>query len=49
MVLMNAGAAIYVSGKADSIKGGILLATESIDSGKAMEKLETLKEMTNTQ
>jgi anthranilate phosphoribosyltransferase len=39
-VLMNAGAALYIGGKADSIKAGIDLAAELIDSGKAYEKLE---------
>jgi anthranilate phosphoribosyltransferase len=39
-VLMNAGAALYIGGKADSIKAGIELAEELIDSGKAYEKLE---------
>ena len=33
-VLMNAGAALYISGKADSMKDGIALAAEIIDSGK---------------
>jgi anthranilate phosphoribosyltransferase len=37
---MNAGAALYIGGKADSIKAGIDLAAELIDSGKAYEKLE---------
>ena len=46
-VLMNAGAVIYVSGKAKSIKEGIELAKESIDSGKAKEKLEALKNLSN--
>ena len=41
-VLLNAGAAIYANGKSGSIKEGIELAKESIDSGKAKEKLEML-------
>lgn len=41
-VLMNAGAALYINGKADSIKSGIELAAEIIDSGKALETLEKL-------
>lgn len=44
IVLLNAGAAIYVSDKAGSIKEGIELAKVSIDSGKALKKLELLKE-----
>ncbi len=38
-VLMNAGAALYIGGKAASIKEGIALAAELIDSGKALETL----------
>lgn len=39
-VCMNAGAALYVSGKCDSIEAGIRKAEELIDSGKAKAKLE---------
>ncbi|MBI2360329.1 MAG: anthranilate phosphoribosyltransferase, partial [Deltaproteobacteria bacterium] len=48
VVLLNSGAALYVSGKADSIAAGMRLAAESIDSGKAREKLDRLVQMTNT-
>jgi anthranilate phosphoribosyltransferase len=44
IVLLNAGAAIYVADKAKSIKAGIKLAAEAIDSGRALKKLELLKE-----
>ena len=47
VVLLNAGAAIFIAGKADSIKKGIELAKESVDSGKALKKLEQLKGWTN--
>ena len=47
IVLLNAGCAIYSSNKADSIKQGIKLAKESIDSNMALKKLEQLKEWTN--
>jgi anthranilate phosphoribosyltransferase len=47
VVLMNSGAVIYVGGKAESIGKGIELAAQSIDSKKALEKLETLKKITN--
>ena len=40
VVLMNAGAALYISGKAAYIAEGIQLAAEMIDSGKAMDTLE---------
>lgn len=46
-MLFNSGAALYVSSKAASLEEGMLLAAESIDSGKAQEKLERLVEMTN--
>lgn len=43
MVLLNSGAAIYLAGKADSLKEGVKAASESIDSGAALQKLEELK------
>lgn len=46
-VLMNAGAALYIGGKADSMKDGIALAAEIIDSGKALETLNKLIEVSN--
>lgn len=47
-VLMNAGAGLYLGGKADSIKEGILLAEKLIDSGKALETLQQLIAISNT-
>ena len=47
VVLLNGGAALYVSGRAATIQDGIQLAAESIDSGKARQKLAQLVEMTN--
>ena len=46
-VLMNAGASLYIGGKADSFADGIKLAAEIIDSGKATETLEKLIEVSN--
>lgn len=46
-VLMNAGAAIYMAGKAESIQAGIDLAKEMIDSGKAAAQLEKFVELSN--
>lgn len=46
-VLMNAGAALYIGGKADSIKAGVELAAELIDSGKALETLGKIIEVSN--
>ena len=47
IVLLNAGAALYIGGKADSIEEGIRIAGETIDSGKAMETLESMVKTTN--
>ena len=40
VVLLNAGAAIYVAGEAKTIEEGVRLATESIGSGAALAALE---------
>lgn len=39
-VLLNAGTALFTAGRAETIADGIQLATQMIDSGKAMETLE---------
>lgn len=46
-VLLNAGAALYLGEKAESIYDGIKLAEELLDSGKAMQTLEKLIEISN--
>lgn len=46
-ILLNAGAALYIGGKADSIADGVKLAAELIDSGKALAKLEEFKAESN--
>ncbi|MBQ1943879.1 MAG: anthranilate phosphoribosyltransferase [Ruminococcus sp.] len=46
-VLMNAGAALYLYDKADSLKSGIALAAELIDSGAALKTLEKVIEVSN--
>lgn len=46
-VLMNAGAALYIGGKAETMKEGIALAAELIDSGKALKTLEKLMALSN--
>lgn len=46
-VLMNAGAALYIAEKAESLADGIKLAGEIIDSGKALEVLEAFKSESN--
>ena len=47
IVQLNAAAAIVAGGKADSIPNGLEAAAESIDSGKALEKLEGLVAVSN--
>lgn len=47
IVLLNAGASLYVGGMADSIQAGIRLAQETIDSGKALKTLEALVNASN--
>lgn len=49
IVLFNAGCALYVTGKADTISDGIKLAEKSIDSGAALNKLNSLIKITNAQ
>ncbi len=39
-VCLNAGASLYITGKADTIEAGVRLAEQLIDSGAANEKLE---------
>ena len=46
-VLMNAGASLYIGGKADSMRDGIALAADVIDSGKALVTLEKFIEVSN--
>lgn len=46
-VLMNAGAALYVAGKGASIQEGIDLASQLIDSGKALDVLNQFIQLSN--
>ena len=46
-VCLNAGAALYIAGKAASIGEGVKLAESLIDSGAALKKLEEFVEETN--
>ena len=48
VVLMNAAAALVASSRASDFKEGAKLAIDSIDSGRAMAKLEQLIEFTNS-
>ena len=45
--LINAGASLYIGGKANDMKEGIKLAGELIDNGKAMETLNKFIELSN--
>ena len=46
-VLLNAGAALYIGGKADSMADGVKLASDLIDTGKAAETLDKFIEVSN--
>ena len=46
-VCLNAGAALYIAGKAASIEEGVKLAESLIDSGATLKKLEEFVEETN--
>ena len=47
IVLLNAGATLYVGGVAQSIAEGVKLVAETIDSGAAYRKLEELVAASN--
>jgi anthranilate phosphoribosyltransferase len=46
-VLLNAGAGLYIGGKAGTHAEGVALAAKLIDSGAAMRKLEEFIEESN--
>jgi anthranilate phosphoribosyltransferase len=46
-VLLNSAAGLYVAGKVESLREGVELAAEIIDSGKALRQLENFIEFTN--
>ena len=46
-VLLNAGASLYIGGKAESIKDGIVLAASILDSGAGLATLDKLIEVSN--
>lgn len=45
--LLNAGAGLYLNGKAESMKAGVELAAELVDSGRAAATLEKIIEVSN--
>ncbi|MFQ3573598.1 MAG: anthranilate phosphoribosyltransferase [Thermodesulfovibrionales bacterium] len=48
VVVLNAGAAIYIAGKAKDIKEGIEIAQKEIDSKRALQKLKEVVKITNS-
>ena len=46
-VCLNAGAALYIAGKADTMEAGVKMAESLIDSGAALKKLEEFIEKSN--
>lgn len=48
VVLMNAGAALFVAGAAESVQDGLLHASRAIDRGDARRTLERLVSISNT-
>lgn len=47
IVLLNSAVAFIAAGKTEDFKAALAMATESIDSGRALEKLEEVKRITN--
>ena len=47
LAVLNAGAAIYAGGRAETLEGGVLLAQEAIDTGAAAAKVEQFVALTN--
>jgi anthranilate phosphoribosyltransferase len=47
VVLLNAAAGIYVSGRAGSLEAGLQLARQSLENGRALQKLEELVTFSN--
>jgi len=48
IVLLNAGAAIYTAGIADSLEAGVAQARQVIEDGSARAKLDQLVKLTNS-
>jgi len=47
IVVLNAAYALYTAGAVENLKQGMLMAQHAIDSKRALNKLEELKEFTN--
>jgi anthranilate phosphoribosyltransferase len=48
VILLNAGAGIYAANAAASIREGVVLAAEAIDSGRAAATLEKLVDVSRS-
>ncbi|MDY0056684.1 MAG: anthranilate phosphoribosyltransferase [Methyloversatilis sp.] len=48
IVLLNAGASLYVSGVADSLRDGVDRAREAVESGAARQRLDKLVELSRS-
>ncbi len=48
-VCLNAGAALYIAGKAETMEAGVRMAEELIDSGAAQKKLEEFVKESNAE
>lgn len=44
---MNAGAALYIAGKAETLEAGVRMAEQLIDNGAAQKKLDEFIEKSN--
>ncbi len=49
IVLLNAAAALIVAGKVETLEDGVALAADTVDSGRAREKLAALAAITNSE
>ncbi|HEY7186745.1 MAG TPA: hypothetical protein VH436_09360, partial [Vicinamibacterales bacterium] len=49
VVALNAGAALFVAGKASSVGGGIRLAQDAIDSGAAHDALAAMVRLSHAE
>ena len=48
IVLLNAGAALFIAGAVSSISDGLVMAADALDSGRAADVLATLVRVSNT-
>ncbi|MDR1819601.1 MAG: hypothetical protein LBR15_05050 [Methanobrevibacter sp.] len=46
-ILLNAGAGLYIGGKAETLKEGVDMANDIIASGKAAKQLDNFIDLSN--